>query len=132
MLGAGVNGTENNFGELAPASITGLVYVDANNDGSPAGDTGIPGATVTLMGTDDLGNPVTLTTTTAADGTYSFSNLRPGTYKVTETQPVGYLDGKDSAGTSGGVLTPAPSTMLLKLSLADTPPGVPIVSLPSR
>ena len=37
--------------------------------------------------TDDLGNPVTLTTTTAADGTYSFSNLRPGVYKVTETQP---------------------------------------------
>ena len=65
LLANGQTSSENNFGELAPASITGLVYVDANNDGSPAGDTGIPGATVTLMGTDDLGNPVTLTTTAA-------------------------------------------------------------------
>ena len=51
-----MNGTENNFGELKPASLTGFVFNDANNDGSRAGDTGIPGATVTLTGTNDLGD----------------------------------------------------------------------------
>ena len=54
-----------------------------------AGELGIAGVTVTLTGTDDLGNPVTLTTTTDADGSYVFTDLRPGTYAVTETQPAG-------------------------------------------
>ncbi|OYV01866.1 MAG: hypothetical protein CFE45_02935, partial [Burkholderiales bacterium PBB5] len=53
-------------------------------------------------GTDDLGNPVSLTTTTGADGCYTFATLRPGTYRVTERQPAGYLDGKDTIGTPGG------------------------------
>ena len=47
--------------------------------------TGVSGATVTLL--DSSGNPVLVngspvTTTTAADGTYSFGYLFPGTYKV--------------------------------------------------
>ena len=42
------------------------------------------------------------TTTTAADGSYSFGTLRPGTYTITETQPAGFLDGKDTIGTPGG------------------------------
>ena len=75
-LAPGQHSQENNFGELKPASLTGFVFNDTNNDGSRAGDVGIPGATVTITGTDDLGNPVTLTTTTAADGSYGFANLR--------------------------------------------------------
>src|SRR5260221_2122291 len=31
-----------------------------------------------------------------------FTNLRPGTYTLTETQPAGFLDGKDMIGTPGG------------------------------
>src|SRR5205085_1541427 len=45
---------------------------------------------------------VSLTATTTAGGAYSFANLRPGTYVLTETQPAGYLDGKDTIGTPGG------------------------------
>src|SRR5207244_2183518 len=105
VLNAGVNGTENNFGEVLPASLTGYVYYDSNNDGSRAGDTGISGATVTLTGTDDLGNSVTGSTTTGAAGDYSFTGLRPGTYTISETQPSGYLDGKDTAGSLGGTTT---------------------------
>jgi hypothetical protein len=51
---------------------------------------------------DDLGQNVALTLTTASDGTYSFGNLRPGTYTLTETQPAGLLDGKDTLGTQDG------------------------------
>ena len=31
-----------------------------------------------------------------------FDDLRPGTYALKETQPAGYLDGKDTIGTPGG------------------------------
>jgi uncharacterized repeat protein (TIGR01451 family)/fimbrial isopeptide formation D2 family protein len=99
----GNDGTGYNFGELQGASISGAAYIDADNDGVfDAGETGLAGVTITLTGTDDLGNAVSLTTTTAADGSYSFGNLRPGSYTLTETQPAGLLDGLDSAGTPGG------------------------------
>src|SRR5207248_2958804 len=68
-------------------------------------ESSIPGTTVTLTGTDDLGNPVSQTATTGATGLYSFTNLRPGTYQLNETQPAGYLDGRDTIGTPGGTTT---------------------------
>ena len=64
-------------------------------------EAGIGSVTLTLTGTNDLGNSVNATTTTAADGTYSFNNLRPGTYQVVETQPANYLDGKATVGSIG-------------------------------
>ncbi len=104
-LVAGFNGTENNFGELLPASVAGRVYRDLNNNGSPDDGAGIGIVTnVTLTGTDDLG-AVNTTIATNPDGTYSFGNLRPGTYTISESQPAGLLDGKDSAGDTGGTLT---------------------------
>ncbi len=100
-----VNGTNYNFGELLPASVSGYVYVDANNDGiKQSTETIIAGVTIKLTGTDDRGNAVSLTTTTNASGLYQFSTLRPGTYKLTETQPVGYMDGKDTIGSQGGTM----------------------------
>ena len=102
-LTAGAAATGYLFGELRPARLAGGVYVDRNDNGTrQAGEEGIAGATVTLTGTDDLGAAVDLTATTAADGSYSFTGLRPGTYTVAETQPEGYTDGKDRAGTAGG------------------------------
>ena len=102
VLAAGVNGANNNFGELAASSFAGYVYNDVNNDGvRGAGEAGIAGAKVTLTGTNDLGAGVSVTTTTAADGSYSFAGLRPGTYTITETSPAGYTDGKDTQGTPG-------------------------------
>lgn len=102
-LDPGTNGTNNNFGELPTTSISGFVYADLNNNGiKESGESGIAGATVTLAGNDDQGNSVSQTATTAADGSYSFTNLRAGAYALTETQPAGYLDGKDAIGTRGG------------------------------
>src|SRR5205823_1260127 len=66
------------------------------------GEAGLSGVTVTLGGTTTGGQPVNLTTTTDANGNYKFSNLQSGTYTITETQPAGYQDGKDTIGTPGG------------------------------
>jgi hypothetical protein len=91
-----------NFGELQAASLAGNVYVDAQNDGQlDPGDPPIAGATLTLTGFNDQG-PVSLTTTTASNGTYSFANLRPGTYAISTTQPTGYLAGATTVGSQGG------------------------------
>ncbi|WP_439624505.1 SdrD B-like domain-containing protein [Gemmata sp.] len=93
----------------APASLSGLVYVDSNNDGvRQASEPVIPGATVTLF--NSTTGAKVATTTTAANGTYAFTNLAPGTYRVTETQPAGYADGKDTVGSAGGTLV-APDTI---------------------
>ncbi len=106
-LVAGVNATGYNFGEkLAP--LSGKVYVDVNNDGiagAAAAEPGISGVTITVAGMTEAGAPVNTSTTTATDGTWSFPNLQPGTYSVTETHPVAWGDGKDTVGTVNAVST---------------------------
>jgi uncharacterized repeat protein (TIGR01451 family) len=90
----------NNFGELKPSSIQGNVWSDANNDGiKDASESPISGVTVTLTGTDDFGKPVLKTVNTNPDGSYSFKGLFPGSYTITESRALGYLDGKDANGT---------------------------------
>ena len=92
--------------QVDPASLAGFVYVDANDDGNfDASETPLNGILITLTGTDFTGNPVSRTTTTAADGSYLFSNLLPGTYQVQETQPTFFPDGQDTVGSEGGNTT---------------------------
>ncbi len=88
------------------SSLSGCAYVDANNNGvKDLTEHGISGVTITLTCTDSINNDmVTIVTTTASDGTYSFTNLLPGSCTVTETQPSGYTDGLDSLGSAGGTL----------------------------
>lgn len=90
---------------LPTASLSGLVYLDADNDGVvDAGESRLAGVTITLTGTAIGGNAVNLTTTTASDGRYQFNNLFSGTYTITETQLTGYNDGIDTVGNLGGTL----------------------------
>ncbi|MDB5305954.1 MAG: hypothetical protein JWO38_156 [Gemmataceae bacterium] len=85
------------------ASISGVVYLDADHSGTlTPGDTGIGGVTVELRGVNDAGQTVVLLTTTDSNGNYSFTGLRTGTYSILETQPAGYLDGAENLGTVNG------------------------------
>ena len=99
---AGANGTGYDFGELATTSLAGSVYHDVDNDGvRDGGEPGIAGVAIDLTGTDDLGASVALATTTNAAGDYSFTNLRPGTYSVVESQPAGYAGRHRCGGFTG-------------------------------
>ena len=84
------------FGELLPASISGYVYYDANNNGiMDPGEKPIGGVQLTLL--DAEGNPTGATATTDADGFYQLVESHARQYDVAETQPAGYLDGLDAA-----------------------------------
>jgi protocatechuate 3,4-dioxygenase beta subunit len=101
QLVSGQSGLNYDFGELLPASVSGYVYVDANNNGIfDPGEKPIAGAKVALL--DASGKATGATAVTDSSGFYQFNNLMPGTYGISETQPAGYLDGLDAAGTVGG------------------------------
>lgn len=87
----------------APSSLSGSVYNDANRNGTfDSGEAGIAGVTLTLTGTDNSGQAVSLTTTTGGDGSYSFPGLQAGSYTITETRPDGYYTGQNTVGSQGG------------------------------
>lgn len=101
-LHCGDAGIHYNFGEILYASVSGYVYSDLNNDGvMDPNELGIGGVVVELL--DANGQPTGRTTTTDDGGFYAFEELLPGSYGVRETQPAGWLDGLDTAGTVGGV-----------------------------
>ena len=75
------------------SSIAGYVYLDVNNNGiKDPPEKALPNVPVTLSGV------VSWTVLTAADGSYRFDDLPQGTYAVTETQPLAFLDGRDTQG----------------------------------
>ena len=57
-----------------------------------------------LSGTNNQGSQITATAVTEADGSYDFQQLYPGTYRVAEIDPTGYVDAKDTIGTAGGTV----------------------------
>src|SRR6185503_10148759 len=72
-IAAGATSANNNFGYVT-GGLSGFAYVDANRNGvKDAGEAGIGNVTISGPGG---------TTTTAADGSYAFSNLDAGSYSV--------------------------------------------------
>ena len=100
-MGPGHSLQENvNFGYVPDYSIAGRVYRDADKSGSYTdGEETFGGVTVDLLDKD--GNVVG-TTTTDADGTYSFSKLPAGTYRV-KVHPDGALAGLDQTEDPDGI-----------------------------
>ncbi|NOY42214.1 MAG: DUF11 domain-containing protein [Planctomycetes bacterium] len=100
--------------KATPGSIAGSVFVDKNDNGEfNSGEQPLVDVLVSLRGIDFAGNTVVRSTTTAADGSYLFDNLPPGTYRLVETQPDNYKDGKDNIGTNGGVHGENPGLLLI-------------------
>ncbi len=97
-----------------PLTISGTVFEDFNlNNLQDPGDPGIAGVNLALLRLEGTSYVATgLTTTTDFEGDYEFSDpsMVPGTYRVVETQPDGYLSVGAAAGTIddttvGSVLT---------------------------
>ena len=94
-----------NFAEIAPSSLSGVVYYDVFHNGvMDSSDFGIAHVKVTLDGTDDLGQSVQMTTTTNDNGVYSFNGLRPGTYEIVRTEPAIFRGFKNTVGSLGGTV----------------------------
>ena len=99
------HGERYDFGELKPASISGHVYYDANDNGVfDEGDTGLVGETVTLSVWNGTSYTTLGSATTVENGYYEFTGLDINqTYALVETQPSGYVDSSDQVGTINGV-----------------------------
>jgi cyclophilin family peptidyl-prolyl cis-trans isomerase len=67
----------------ATGTITGTAFIDANGDAArQANEVTLPGVAITLTGTTDQGNPVSVTATTDANGLFTFANVLPGSYAL--------------------------------------------------
>ncbi|BCM24291.1 beta strand repeat-containing protein [Methyloradius palustris] len=99
--------------DIAPnnLSLSGKVFIDPNDNGiQNTGEVGISGVTITLSGTTSTGVDVctliTCTVQTAGDGSYIFTGLPTSNatgYRLVESQPSGYTDGKDQVGSLGSI-----------------------------
>ena len=98
----------NNFDSVSTlvrevSSIAGRSWVDTDRDGVvDAGEVLLPGVLITITGVDDLGAPVTRTATTDSSGSYRFTLLRPGNYRIHQTQPSLFIDSNEFIGSAGG------------------------------
>ncbi|WP_414055464.1 SdrD B-like domain-containing protein [Macrococcus equi] len=100
----------------ATYSLGDRVYSDNNgNYVQDAGDTGLAGLTVTIR--DYAGNHVA-TTTTDANGNYSFSGLKNGTYVVNFEVPAGYSNDVANIG-SEDVDSDGPIDVLVEINGAN-------------
>ena len=121
----------NNFAEIpAVGSLSGSVFVDNNADGTLNGaDAGVANQPVQLTGTDLNGAAVSRSTTTAADGSYSFAGLAPGTYAVSYTPTAlapNLVAGRAIAGTTGGTggSTPATAASISAIPISASSTGL--------
>jgi large repetitive protein len=88
--------------DFVPKSVSGRVFIDIDNDGvfePSAGDKPVAGVRIDLVGATILG-ALTRDTTTDANGNYSFSILPPGSYTLTQAQPLTLTSGNVTANTS--------------------------------
>ena len=78
------NRTGMDIGMIRPATVRGSVFADKNDNGiRDDGENGLPGVTVRLMGEDGEA----FSTEIAADGSYLFDAVMPGTYYLEYVLP---------------------------------------------
>ncbi|MDE2515618.1 MAG: carboxypeptidase regulatory-like domain-containing protein, partial [Rhodospirillales bacterium] len=101
-LTGGQNITNADCGLYQPASIGNTVFLDKADTGALT-TTGVAGVTVKLL--NAAGTTVLATTTTDANGHYTFANLAPGTYEVQFVEPSGYTFSPEG-GSSASLANP--------------------------
>ena len=85
-LTSGQTNTAIDYGYYQPATLGNQVWVDMDEDGiQDGGEPGAGGITVNLL--DAAGTSTLAITTTAGDGSYSFTGLAPGAYMVEFVTP---------------------------------------------
>jgi len=100
VLTSGEHGADYDFCERLGAELTGQVFGDLDGDCRfDESETGIPGVVLDLY---DGSGQFVAQTLTDANGTYRFTGLAAGVYSIRETQPQGWLQGHQSAGSAGG------------------------------
>lgn len=106
-LGQDETGIQYNFGENRPASLSGFVWVDFNDDGAiNFNEDGIAGVTIKLYRQQGSSWIYVGSQVTNAMGYYAFDGLSLSVYKIVELQPCGsFEDGQDSLGKVNGVRT---------------------------
>ncbi len=103
---SGSTSVANDFLDQDPVTITGTVWDDKNAiPGLTGGDIGIAGVTMTLTGTNGLGQAITLTAVTGPNGVYTFTNVPAGVYTLTETDKAGYTSTGDIVGANDNRIT---------------------------
>jgi hypothetical protein len=96
------------------ASLSGVVFVDADGDGHfNADETGIAGVTIELL---NAAGDVLFSTLTDSSGLYFFDDLDSGEYQIREVQPSGFADGPEYLGSLGGTIV---SNDVMSLTLTD-------------
>ncbi|NDY93734.1 SdrD B-like domain-containing protein, partial [Ideonella livida] len=121
-LGQGDHVTTVDAGLFQKASLGDTVFLDADADGvQDAGEAGKSGVTVNLK---DAAGTVVATTTTDANGQYSFADLTPGTYSVEFVAPSGYVFSTAATGpvtlVSGESNTSLDAGLIQTATLGDT------------
>jgi len=99
-IGAGVSLVDYDFCEQLPGSISGNVFADLDFDCvQDENEKSLEGVLVELL---DASGIVIASIRTNSNGDYQFTNLKPGTYAVRESQPAGYFQGGQVAPATGG------------------------------
>ncbi|MGL4401169.1 MAG: SdrD B-like domain-containing protein [Luteolibacter sp.] len=97
------------FGYTSPAMVGDYVWNDLDADGvQDAGESGIPGASVTLF--NSVNDTVVASTATSVAGAYAFVNMMPGSYYILFDTPAGFTrsiadQGMDSSDSDLSVST---------------------------
>src|SRR5215471_7102744 len=85
--GSSLDSVFGNFHGILTGTVSGLKFNDANGNGvQDPGEGGLAGVTITLSG-----GGTTRTAVTGSDGTFSFTAVPFGTYTLSETPPVNFV-----------------------------------------